>query len=262
MPFAARGARGGKRRRLGVGVRAMSEESTQADPEQIRAQKLERKQKAEALAAAHGVDVSTAFHLVDRGITFEEFLENRKRREERTANESEKWREANRKAWTWFKTTDDMGQNYLKDRSKRRADMLFALHRAAPVVGKLVKVEPFHVHLQVGDKFKKVHKLHVQFCCDLKHAAKAQRAVRLDEEVKKLRLGIVGNTKERYVVQDRVFLDWKKRRMLLEFAFRGGEVLIGSIKYFGRFELLIDIGPPGEVLLCKHALNSIQPSAT
>ena len=113
-----------------------------------------------------------------------------------------------------------------------------------------------------GDKFKKVHKLHVQFCCDLKHAAKAQRAVRLDEEVKKLRLGIVGNTKERYVVQDRVFLDWKKRRMLLEFAFRGGEVLVGSIKYFGRFELLIDIGPPGEGLLCKHALNSIQPAAT
>ena len=38
-------------------------------------------------------------------------------------------------------------------------------------------------------------------------AAKAQRAVRIDEEVKKLRLGIVGNTKERYQVQDRVFLD-------------------------------------------------------
>lgn len=240
----------------------MPEETAQTDPQQNRALKLERRQKAEALVQTHGIDISTAFHLVDRGISYDQFLETRKKREERVQAESEKWREANRKAWVWFKGTDDLGQNYLKDRSRRRADMLFSLHRSAPVVGKLIKVEPFHVTVHVGDKFRKIHKLHVQFCCDLRHAAKAQKAVRIDEEVRKQKLGIVGNTKERYIVADRVFLDWKKRKMQLEFGFRGGEVIVGTLKYFGRFELLVDIGGGGEVLLCKHALHSIQPSET
>lgn len=238
----------------------MPEESSGVDPEKSRLAKQERHGKAEALSKAHGIDISTAFHLVDRGVTYEQFQENRKLREERLKVEAEKWREANRKAWQWFKTTDDLGQNYLKDRARRQADMLVSLHRAAPVVGKLIKVEPFHIHLQTSDKIRKLHKLHVQFCCDLRHAAKAQKAVRVDEDIRKQKLGIVGNTKERYVIGDKAYLDWKKRKVQLEFAFRGGEVIVGAIKYFGRFELLIDIGGGGEVLLCKHALYSIQPS--
>ncbi len=239
----------------------MPEETTQSDAQQRRAVKLERRRKAESLAKTHGIDISTAFHLVDRNISYDQFLENRKKRQERLTADSEKWREANRKAWVWFKATDDLGQNYLKDRSKRRAEMLFALHRAAPLVGKLIKVEPFHVHIQVGDKPRKVHKLHVQFCCDLRHAAKAQRVVRINEDIRKQKLGIVGNTKERFIVGDKVYLDWKKRKMQLEYVFRGGEVLVGTLKYFGRFELIVDIGQGGEVLVSKHALYNVQPTA-
>ncbi|MEQ1501192.1 MAG: hypothetical protein ABMB14_03130, partial [Myxococcota bacterium] len=147
------------------------------------------------------------------------------------------------------------------------ARLALALHapegNGGTVKGRVVEVEPYQIVFEPdGGAPEPIHKLKLLYSYPPDAWKAVKKAVRLDKKFVPEGIGPAVRPQDRYSCSDRRLFSYLDRAVELNVALLSGEVIRGTLTWFGRYEFGVKLRTDTEITVFRHALRDVSPAET
>jgi CspA family cold shock protein len=147
---------------------------------------------------------------------------------------------------------------YMIKQAKNQTPMIFEIYDHPHLQCLVKKKYKYDIDLVVDGEVKRFFMHDIKFCYKVRDEDKVKRAISYDEEVKSQNLKAIIPRKERYQIPDDELKRAYKEEKPIMLVMRGGEVIIGTIEWFSKYAIKVNLPIGGSVLTFRHAVYKFQ----
>lgn len=141
------------------------------------------------------------------------------------------------------------------------ARLALALHDGTTLKGRVVDVEAYQVVFEAeGGEPQPIHKLKLLYVYDPSDWKGVKKGVRVDKKQGRETEPPAVRPQDRYSCSDRRLFGYLDRNVELSVALLSGEVLRGTLTWFGRYEFGLRLRTGAEITVFRHALRDVGPA--
>lgn len=152
---------------------------------------------------------------------------------------------------------EGFGRLYMDKQLREKTPMAFVTYDAA-VEGVLYKRLVYDLDIMVGEEKVRINKLFIKYCYKQEHADIVSQFLQWDAAVRAQSLPALKPRKERFQIDSRHLALARKNKWPIRLTLRGGEVFQGPIDWYSAFEIKMNLGERGSVVLFRHAAYDFQ----
>jgi len=144
------------------------------------------------------------------------------------------------------------GDLYMDKQIRLETPMVFETYaQSIPCVVK--KNLTYDIDLLCDGEVQQIKFTDVKYCYKQRDEDKVKADIQFDEEVKAQKLEPIIPRKERYQIQNELLKKARKEKKTIRLVLRGGEIFIGTIDWFTRYEIKMILPSGGKVVTFRHA---------
>jgi len=146
------------------------------------------------------------------------------------------------------------------DQAKESGEPIaIAVHGKDKVRGTVVDVAPYAVTVieDGADEPREIHKLQLKYAWDPSDWKKVRKGVRSDKERSKDPLPPIERPQDRYTCSDKRLFRYMDDEVQVQATLLEGEVLRGTVTWFGRYEFGMLLKSDVPVTVFRHALHDL-----
>lgn len=200
-------------------------------------ERLQRQEKVEKLMAEHELSRALATQIVIGHASLDVVLARRRMQAHR----------------------DENRLRSCLDRARESGEPLaLAIHGKDKVIGQVLEVAPYSVTVQPeGAEPQEIHKLQLKYAWNPDNWKKIRKGVRTDKDRAREPLAPIERPQDRYTCSDKRLFRYLDEGATVQATLLEGEVLRGTIAWFGRYEFGLQLRTEVEVTVFRHALHDL-----
>ena len=148
------------------------------------------------------------------------------------------------------------GAQYYYTALKHSVPMVFCRYDGRHIAGIISKDGGTRFTLATKKGRLVVDKIDLQFSYRARSHGEINRAIRIDERVKKMKLPPIKEPSARYQIPDEALQECQESGSRLRLNLRGGEVLEGRVEWFGGYDIKLELATGRSVVVFRHAVYS------
>jgi len=147
---------------------------------------------------------------------------------------------------------------YMIKQAKNQTPMVFEIYDHPHLKCLVKKKYKYDIDLLIDGEVKRFFMHDIKFCYKVRDEEKVKRAISYDEEVRSQNLKAIIPRKERYKIPDEELKKAYKEEKPIMLVMRGGEVIIGTIEWYSKYAIKVNLPIGGSVLAFRHAVYKFQ----
>ncbi len=147
----------------------------------------------------------------------------------------------------------------LDDAKDTGRPLALALHGKDKAMGIVLEVAPYSVTIQEdgAEEPREIHKLQLKYAWDPEEWKKVRKGVRTDKDLSKAPVEPIERPQDRYTCSDKRLFRYMDDEAQVQATLLEGEVLKGTVTWFGRYEFGMMLKSDVEVTIFRHALHDL-----
>ncbi|MEZ4316048.1 MAG: hypothetical protein R3F61_01020 [Myxococcota bacterium] len=199
-------------------------------------ERMSRKDKVSRLVDEHGLTPALATQVAMGHVDLQIILRRRRLQEHRDANRD--------------RTMLEPGNR-----------LTFGLHGRRVVTGVVGAATPYSFMLTPDEgEAEEIHKLQVKFAYAPEHWKRAKKAIRMDKVLSKTPREPIPRPQDRYGCSDKRLFSYVDRRDEIGVTLLEGEMIRGTVKWFSRYEIGLEVRGDVDIFVFRHALHEVTNS--
>jgi sRNA-binding regulator protein Hfq len=147
----------------------------------------------------------------------------------------------------------------LEEAQRTGQPLTTCLHGQRRIEAVVTAVGPYEVTLQPvdGSDALVIHKLQFKYCYLPGEWKRVRKALRRDKALGEGPREPIARPQDRYTLSDKRLFGYVERKLVLDITLLEGEILRGTVLWFGRYELGLALKGEGQVTIFRHAIAII-----
>lgn len=137
---------------------------------------------------------------------------------------------------------------------------VFGLFGGERVEAKVLSTDVYEVELEIDGEARTVHKLEFKYAYKPADTKGVRKASRRDKALAAEDLRPADAPQDRYTCSDKRMFRYVDEATPLEVTLLGGEILHGTVAWFGRYEFALEVKGGAHVVCFRHALKDLRPA--
>lgn len=132
------------------------------------------------------------------------------------------------------------------------------LHGKDKVIGRVLRVDPYAVIVETEDgEEREIHKLQLKYAWTPDDWKGLRKAMRQNKELSKEPKQPIERPQDRYTCSDKRLFRYMDRGTIVDAVLLEGEILRGTVTWFGRYEFGMELKGEVPVTVFRHCLYSL-----
>ncbi len=138
--------------------------------------------------------------------------------------------------------------------------LALVLHHGRTLKGQVVSVEPYTFQFDTGNGTQEIHKLQVVYGYPPAEWKKVKKAVKVDKNAASDADAPAVRPQDRYSCSDKRLFGYLDREVEIAVTLIDGQILRGTVRWFGRYEFGLAVRTGVELVVFRHALRDLGPA--
>jgi len=147
------------------------------------------------------------------------------------------------------------GDLYILKQIRENTPMVFEMYNHESIFCTVAKLLKYDLDLLVdGGKKMQIQKHNIKYCYKQENAEKVKDSISFDEKVRSQGLTTIIPRKERYQIDHKLVKEAWAKNLEVRVVTRAGEIIMGPLDWFTRYEVKVRLPIGGNVIAFFHAL--------
>jgi len=146
----------------------------------------------------------------------------------------------------------NFGELYIEKQIKFSTPMVFEAYSES-IKGIVAKDFKYEWDLLCGEEKRRIKKLDVLYCYKTENEQAVKASIIFDESIKSQALQPIKPKKERCQIPNELLLKSRKEKKPIRLVLRGGEIILGTVRWFSPYEIKVEFPSGGNVIVFRHA---------
>lgn len=156
------------------------------------------------------------------------------------------------------KRDEGYGRLYIQKQIKNKTPMVFEMYKQTTLKGIITNRFIYSLKVKEDENITQVHKLNIKFLYKQEYEEFVEEATSIDEDVRSQGLTPIVPRSERHDIDNGLLLDCYQNKNLIKVITREGEVMSGTIDWFSKFDIKLELNDKGSVIIFRHAIYSFE----
>lgn len=200
-------------------------------------ERLQRQEKVEKLMEKHELSRALATQIVIGHASLDVVLARRRMQSHREENRL---------------------RSCLEQAKESGESVAIAIHGKSKVIGTVIEVAPYSVTMRTDEgEERELHKLQLKYAWAPDDWKRVRKGVRNDKSRSRDPLPPIERPQDRYTCSDKRLFRYMDDEAVVQATLLEGEVLRGTVAWFGRYEFGLTLKGDVEVTVFRHALHEL-----
>ena len=149
------------------------------------------------------------------------------------------------------------GRTYIQKQIRKKTPMVFELY-GEHIEGIITHRLTYALIVLVDEEIDHLEKLNIKYMYKQDEMPQVVQDIEVDTDLKAQNLDSAVHKSERLQVDKRVLARCRKEKIPVRVILRGGEIIMGLIKWFSQYEMKMLLAHGGNVIVFRHGLHSFE----
>lgn len=150
------------------------------------------------------------------------------------------------------------GRAYVQKQIRKKTPMVFELY-GEHIEGIISRRLTYALAVEsLGGEVHHLEKLSIKYMYKQDEMSQVVQDIEIDADLKMQNLESIVHKSERFQVDNRVLARCRREKIPARLTLRGGEIIVGLIRWFSQYEIKILLVHGGNVIVFRHGLQSFE----
>ncbi len=152
------------------------------------------------------------------------------------------------------------GRAYVQKQIRKKTPMVFELY-GEHIEGIITRRLTYALTVEsLNGDVHHLEKLNIKYMYKQDEMSQVVQDIEIDTSLRTQDLASVAHKSERFQVDNRVLARCRREKIPVRLTLRGGEIIVGLIRWFSQYEIKILLAHGGNVIVFRHGLHSFEIS--
>ena len=150
------------------------------------------------------------------------------------------------------------GRAYVQKQIRKKTPMVFELY-GEHIEGVISRRLTYALAVEsLSGEVHHLEKLSIKYMYKQDEMSQVVQDIEIDANLKMQNLASIIHKSERFQVDNRVLARCRREKIPARLTLRGGEIIVGLIRWFSQYEIKILLAHGGNVIVFRHGLQSFE----